>query len=196
MIKETTCEQNDEFSTPIIIGSAICCFLLFSFIFFVLYCSKTSNTRVRVLISTCARYFNKLAARWSVSFRRFRYRLLCYVHRSFQLSLWFSCFFFFFLFFFIYSIYCSPPRRFRFHPRTDERTRMQIAFICKTYGITCIHAQWSRSLHAIPLWFVAYVDNDALFANVQALFTLRSQPILRYERPLTYNIVHVSCTYP
>lgn len=97
MIKETTWrEQNDEFSTPVIIGSAICCFLLFSLIFSVLYCSKTSNACVRVLISTCARYFNKLAVRWSVSFRRFRYRLLCYVHRSFQLSLWFSCFFFFF----------------------------------------------------------------------------------------------------
>lgn len=193
MIKETTWrELNDEFSTPLIIGSAICCFLLFSLILFSCCIARKRRTRaVRVLISTCARYFNKLAVRWSVSFRRFRYRLLCYVHRSFQLSLWFSCFFFF-----LYSIYCSPPRRFRLHPRTDERTRMQIAFICKTYGITCIHAQWSRSLHAIPLWFVAYVDNDALFANVQALFTLRSQPILRYERPLTHNIVHVSCTYP
>lgn len=193
MIKETTWrELNDEFSTPLIIGSAICCFLLFSLILFSCCIARKRRTRA---FECLFRRVLAISINWPCD-GRFHFVDFGIVFCAMYIVL-FSCpydspVFFFFL----YSIYCSPPRRFRLHPRTDERTRMQIAFICKTYGITCIHAQWSRSLHAIPLWFVAYVDNDALFANVQALFTLRSQPILRYERPLTHNIVHVSCTYP
>lgn len=46
MIKETTWrEQNDEFSTPVIIGSAICCFLLFSLIFFSCCIARKRRTR-------------------------------------------------------------------------------------------------------------------------------------------------------
>lgn len=147
--------------TPIIIESAICCFLHFSFFFFyslVLYRSKMLNMHVQMRTWTRAREFNKLTMRSSILFVS-----------SFVLH---RCLYSSFLSF-LYSIYYTPPRRLHFHTRTNERMRMKIAFICKTYGITYIHAQWSHSLHAICSGLThAPITTPSLH---QASFTLKSQ---------------------
>lgn len=127
--------------------------LFFSFFFFyslVLYRSKMLNVRVQMRTWTRAREFNKLTVRSSILFVS-SFVLHCCLYSSF-LS-------------FLYSIYYTPPRRLHFHTRTNERMRMKIAFICKTYGITYIHAQWSHSLHAISLWSDACADNNALSSS-------------------------------
>ena len=125
----------------------------FHFFFFyslVLYRSKMLNVRVQMRTWTRAREFNKLTVRSSILFVS-SFVLHCCLYSSF-LS-------------FLYSIYYTPPRRLHFHTRTNERMRMKIAFICKTYGITYIHAQWSHSLHAISLWSDACADNNALSSS-------------------------------
>lgn len=125
-------------------------FFFFFFYSLVLYRSKMLNVRVQMRSWTRTREFNKLAVRSSILFVS-----------SFVLH---RCLYSSFLSF-LYSIYYTPPRRLHFHTRTNERMRMKIAFICKTYGITYIHAQWSHSLHAISLRSDACADNNALSSS-------------------------------
>lgn len=141
--------------------------LLFSlfFFFFFLFSRIVSfeNVHVQIRTWTRAREFNKLIVWSSILFVSFFVYIVSIV----------------LFLFFLYSIYYTPPRRLHFHTRTNERMRMKIAFICKTYGITYIHAQWSHSLHAILLRLThAPITTPSLH---QASFTLNRKRC-RYKR--------------